>query len=71
MISTAFSIVNLLPGDVRKAKEVLKIVDELISAAASFRHGSRVAKTPTRTREGTRVGAGIGSALRMCRSPME
>ena len=36
MISTAFSIINLLPGNIRKAKEVLKIVDELVSAAAKF-----------------------------------
>jgi hypothetical protein len=32
MISTAFGIVNLLPGDVRKAKEALKFVDELVNA---------------------------------------
>jgi hypothetical protein len=36
MIATAFSIINLLPGDIRKAKEVLKIVDEPVNAAAKF-----------------------------------
>jgi hypothetical protein len=37
MISTAFSIINLLPGNIRKAKEVLKIIEELVNAAGKFR----------------------------------
>jgi hypothetical protein len=32
----------MLPGDVRKAKEVLKIVDELASAAAGFQERETV-----------------------------
>jgi hypothetical protein len=36
MISTAFSIINFVARDIRKAKEVLKIVDELVTAAAKF-----------------------------------
>jgi hypothetical protein len=41
MISMAFSIVNMQSGDIRKAKEVLKIVDELVNAAATFRSESQ------------------------------
>jgi len=44
MISAAFSIINLLPGDIRKAKEVLKIVDELVSAAAKFQARDLIVK---------------------------